>query len=290
MESRRRFLQITCCAIVLAMCAGNVYATPVVSLDTEAEWAAAVGTQISPLSPVEWAALDPDFHANVGTGVFVESTVWASGGGLYVYEETTLDLEPGLVMQWGQGLAPEEETSYIGGWQYVYQEDPNLQGQTILMQVLAPRISPATGFQINTLGIGLVDANGRTRSWTYNCGLAAGNGMLLWNAANFIQIAVTPIGLGVAADALHGLNPPPGPFPWDLAAFADNGFDPTLTVSIVGIENGAIPLGGTMVAPPPGGAGNGPWNWWSVMHVTPEPATLSLVALGLVAIIRRRRR
>ena len=97
MESRRRFLQITCCAIVLAMCAGNVYATPVVSLDTEAEWAAAVGTQISPLSPVEWAALDPDFHANVGTGVFVESTVWASGGGLYVYEETTLDLEPGLV-------------------------------------------------------------------------------------------------------------------------------------------------------------------------------------------------
>ena len=99
-------------------------------------------------------------------------------------------------------------------------------------------------------------------------------------------------------DELHaatlGAPPFPNPWiganpPWDTAVFADNGFDPTNCVSIVGIENGFVPAGGTLPLGP-GVVGRSVWNWWGVMQVTPEPATLGLLAVGgVIALLRRRR-
>lgn len=289
MGYRTHLCGVLCCVIGLAVLGSTAYAGPEVHLNTEAEWAAAIGSRISPLTPGEWLGLDSNFRTNMGTGTFVTSTLWASAGGHYESGETEFDLMPGMGMQWAVGAQPDQSTSYIGGWKYVYGQDPNLQGQTISMHCFTPMISPATGFVINTLGIGLMDINGKVRSWTYNCGPVGGNGALPWNAPSFLQIVVSGIGLGAAGDAGHGGNPPPGPFPFDLAAFADNGFDPTLTTWIIGIENGVVPPGGTLVAPPPGGAANGPFNWWGVDNVTPEPATMGLLTLGLCGLLTRRR-
>jgi len=292
------------CMVLLMLFAAGAAADPQVQLTTEAEWAAAIGSNlIEPMSLADWNALDSGFRGNMGTGVFVESTVWASGGGTYMGGENDppdieYTLPPGMGMEWAVDLAPSVETSYIAGWKYTYGVDPNLLGQTLWMDANPPLVSPATGFVINTLGIGLVDNLGRTRSWTFNCGVS-GPGTLGRNIINDVLIFVAAQNAGGMVDELHDIVPPPwigaNP-PWDTAFFADPldangfGFDPTQCVSIVGLENGVVPKNGSIVAPPPGGSGRSAWNWWGVMQVTPEPATLALLGLGAVATLIRRRR
>ena len=288
------------CAVLLPVFAAGAGTDPRVSLNTQAEWAAAIGTNITPMNIADWNALPEALRTSMGTGEFVQPTVWASGGGTYLGGESgniEYTLPPGMGMEWAIGLTPSAETSYIAGWKYTYGLDPNLQGQTIWMNANPPNVSPATGFVINTLGIGLVDNVGRTRSWTFNCLAAAGPGALGRNILNDVLIAVMAMNAGGMLDELHNTVPPPFPNPWpganppwDTAVFADNGFDPTNCVSIVGIENGVVPIGGSIVAPPPGGAGRSVWNWWGVTQVTPEPATLALLTAGGIGMLLRRRR
>ncbi|MGB2754528.1 MAG: PEP-CTERM sorting domain-containing protein [Phycisphaerae bacterium] len=289
------------CMVLLMLFAVGAAADSQVKLTTEAEWAAAIGPNIAPMTLADWNALDSGFKGYMGAGEFVDSTVWASGGGTYLGGEipdVTYTLPPGMGMEWAIDLTSSVDTSYIAGWKYTYGADPNLQGQTLWMDANPPLVSPATGFVINTLGIGLVDINGATRSWTFNCLAAPGNGALGRNMINDVLIYVAAQNAGGVGDELHHVIPPPfplpwppGPPPWDVALFSDpNGFDPTQCVSIVGLENGVVPKNGSIVAPPPGGTGRSAWNWWGVMQVTPEPATLALLGLGAVATLIRRRR
>lgn len=301
MRSKHVVRAIGC--MVLLMLATGAYADSTISIS--GDWSAVVGVEVTPLTESDWNALDTGFRTNMGEGqadtYYDEPTLYVYGGGTYQDGATTYDLDAGLIMAWGIELSPSVATNYIAGWQYTYGVDPNLQGQTLWMDANPPNVSPATGFVINTLGIGLVDNLGRTRSWTFNCipGPGAGPGALARNAVNDVLIQVAAAGAGGMGDELHAAllgpppfpNPwPPGPPPWDTAVFADNGFDPTNCVSIVGIENGLVPVGGSIVAPPLGGAGRSVWNWWGVMQVTPEPATLALLGLGAVATLIRRRR
>ena len=68
-------------AVALVCAAAPLAAEPTVHLDSQAEWGAAIGSRISPMSDNDWLSLDSGFRANMGTGEFVASTVWASGGG-----------------------------------------------------------------------------------------------------------------------------------------------------------------------------------------------------------------
>ena len=300
---KTHLIATVCWAVALAMLAAGAYADPNISIS--GDWSAVVGAEVTPMTPGDWGALDADFRANMGEGqadtYYVEPTLYVYGGGTYMGGDagtTEYDLDAGLIMAWGTDLEPQVETNYIAAWQYTYGVDPNLQGQTLWMDANPPLVSPATGFVINTLGIGLVDNTGATRSWTFACGGAAGPGTLARNAVNDILIQVAAAGAGGMGDELHAalLGPPPFPNPWpganppwDTAVFADNGFDPTNCVSIVGIENGFVPAGGTLPLGP-GVVGRSVWNWWGVMQVTPEPATLGLLAVGgVIALLRRRR-
>jgi len=294
-------------AVILtaALSCNSAFAKLWVHFESEDEWAGAIGSQIQPL-PVQapaggvgWDLVGSAFP-EIGSGDFVESRLWASGGGEYGLEgqQPVGTLPPGMGMEWPKTVDPPEG-NYIGGWAFSYETDPNLSGATLLLDVNPPNVG-AAGFAINTVGIGLVDVNGLTRSWTYNVVAGPpGNGVLLSNMMNWVKIGVKPgIFGGAAGDASHGLAPPPGPFPWDLAAFADTGYDPTKTMWIVGIENGRVPVGGAANAPRPGGNYvRSPFNWWGVLAVQPpipEPATIAI--WGLLGLcwaafrVRQRRR
>jgi len=277
--------------VALLFAAAPAAAGPGINIDTEAEWGNAIGSNIWPLTTTDWGNLGSAFQANMANGEpyeFVESELWASGGGMYDPGDgqDPFELPAGMCMQWARDVDPTVDTGYIAGWKYEYGEDPNLQGQVLECDVIPP-LWTAAGARVVTVGIGLVDANGATRSWTWNVGPppAPAATTLLSNAPNFVRINVTPAGQGAAGDASHGLGPPPGPYPWDLALYADNGFDPTKCVSIVGLENGVVPPGGAIIPPPPGGYNRSVFNWWGAMSVVPEPSTLIiwslLAALGI---------
>jgi len=271
------------------------HATPVFRVDTEADFASAIGVKLLPLTVTDWGDLDPQFQANMGSGQFVESRIWASPGGTWENAAgEQVVLEAGMGMEWA---GDQPDGAYIGGWKYQYPLDPSLSGYTLQFDVMPPNVSPATGAWVNTVGLGLIDANGKMRSWTWTCvNNPPGNGVLLRNWMNGVRIQVMPMGAGGPGDASHGLWPFAGPWPWDLAVYTDNGFDPTLCTTIVGLENGVVPaVGGGIPAPaPPGGTyQRNVWNWWGFIDVAPtvpEPATMILLPIGVMAALRRRRR
>jgi hypothetical protein len=261
---------------------------------------------VLPVTMDDWVTYDLETaFEGLGPGEFVTTN-------LYAYEDAVHDigdLEAGLCMQWGPD--PQAAGNFIGGWKYVYPEDPNLLNCKLIVDVIPPNVSPATGAFVTSVGLGLVDGAGAVRSWTWNCALAAGDtppvpgsGTLAWNVPNWVEILVKPSGAGSAADATHGLAGPGGPFPWDYATYFETpGFNPANVVWLVGFENGAVPAGGWVAAPPPGTAPGGPyvrspWNWWGLLAVqpadeVPEPVTMLSLAAGLCAFggyLRRRRR
>jgi hypothetical protein len=210
---------------------------------------------------------------------------------LYVYEasppEPGFD-DAGLVMSWGpQG---EDGLNWAGAWQYVYPVDPNLTALTLNCAVVPPQFN-ASGGQVTSVGLGLVDALGFTRTWVWNVGAAASapTNTIAYNQQWNVTIGpiAPPIppapggGPAVAVD-INGLSPVTPIF------FNNPAFNPATVVSIIGIESGrnvgAIP-------PPPAFQGAIPimWNWWGGFNVVPEPTSFALLLGASFAFFRRRR-
>jgi hypothetical protein len=281
---------------LVAVIAGTAYAdglSPAINLETEAEWNTALGSgAVRPMTAAEFTALtpgDPTDSPWDWTGDYSEPQLHAYGGG------HTLDaneagpdetLDAGLVMSWGDTV----EGDYTAAWRFDYGVDPNIVGQTLTATICPPKIL-ANGAQMTSVGFGFTDINNLTRTYTWNVGPAAIplTNTIAWNQNWDVSIgailAMPPIINGpdpaAAVDNATGLISV-------APIFFDGGFDPTKAIFLDAYENGPQ-VAATII--PPGGLTAMPlWNWWGNVVVTPEPATMSLLALGGLAVLRRRRK
>jgi len=291
-------------AIAVLGVTGVGYADPAMSLETLSDWETALGDgTVSPLTTAEFSDLQAD---NLGfdapfVGTYIAPELAAVDADSYPLEGGETLEGPGLVMSWGDEQTPAE---YTAAWQYVYPADPNIVGQTLTVTLCPPQFG-ASGAQITSVGIGFTDNIGLVRTWTWNVAGAVAANTIVWNQNWNVSIgpiagvlpAVPPgiPGPASATDQATGvISVTPiffsaGTAPAVAPAVAGPPFfNPLMAMSIEGYESGLFASG---MALPPGGTPNLPlWNWWGNVVVTPEPTTMSLLAIGPLAILRRRRR
>ncbi|MCY2931277.1 MAG: PEP-CTERM sorting domain-containing protein [Planctomycetota bacterium] len=240
------------------------------------------------MTTTEFATLqsnNPGFDAPFGGGIYSQPQLKAADLD-FTLEGGEKIVGPGMVMGWGD----VGSDTYTAAWRYAYPLDPNVVGQTLTATVCPPRFA-LNGAQMNSIGFGLTDGAGRVRTWTWKVAAVANPAVntIAWNQ-NW-NVSIGPI-LGMIPPAV----PPDPGSAVDVATgfitvvpiyFNQPGFNPANVMFLDGYENG----GAAAVMPvPPGGIPNvAMWNWWRNVIVTPEPATLALLAMGALAILRRRR-
>lgn len=242
---------------LLAACAA--FAGPGVSLTTYTAWQQAVGS--GTVQPYTTWDMGLEGHYPGQETNFRVSTVTAMDG----FTEPFVETIPGLLMEWGA----EEEGDRIAAWYYAYGEDPDLTGQTIGISVFPP-------VGMNSISIGMKDANGHVKSWDWN----VGPGGLVPGVQTRVTINASG-GAGQAGATSFwecGANTPGDP---------TDDFDITTVVGLVFDENGNWL---NMNNPSPLNNSK-PWNYWKDLTVVPEPSSLlalSAGALGLAGLARRK--
>ena len=170
-----------------------------------------------------------------------------------------------LVMDWGENpqTMSGEGVLNVAAWDYVYDVDPDLTGLHLTFSLLAP---PG----VWDFSLELFDVNNNSIGWF---GVPPGT---TWASVTIDPSIQMPQGPFTAFFA----NGPGGPGAFDLTKVA---FIRLNESSQTGVSFGTFPViaGGPIIT--------GPWNAWN--HIaTPEPASLLLLALGLVglAVLRER--
>lgn len=225
-----------------------------------------------------------------------------------------------MQMNW-QPLDPYEPS--MAGWALVFGMDPDLTNQTISLSINPPGVGggPAGGGPvggITHLEVHMIDtANALVGGWGFNTDQATSSppgwvpvandfllsgmapifpipappqpwppppGQLASLAQNVMQTVIINVGAGPAPGSATILG---GPAPFIIGPNYLIGGNNNLTqvAKLEFYENGV--LAGNVAVP--AAAQPGLNNYWDHITVTPEPATLGLLALGTLALIRRRR-
>ena len=158
---------------------------------------------------------------------------------------------PGIVMSWG---AIDEEENVIGAWEYEYGQDPDLTGQ-----IIGIGVHPPAG--INSISMGLIDANGKVKSWDW--GVDVAGGLMHCHQYHFI---IDPMGGAGQARS--------------TSFSCDAGFDITQVKGLIFDERGQWL---NLNDPSPLGF-NRPWNYWKDLTVSPEPSSMLALVGGLVGL------
>ena len=228
--------------------------SPFVSLQSAADFQTAIDDgRIVPTNPA-----GPDLIAHYPAGSFAVPDLSAS------MDLPGDDPDGGLLMSWGD----DQDVDYYAQWQYVYDVDPNLTGLTVSATVIAP-------MGINSVSLAIFDGVGGFRTWDWDVA-PFGNGTLTPGVATTLSVLVTGAGLGGPGDANVFAD-----------SYADTGVNPANITRFGWDENGNW-VSFTQVVP--GSSQTMPWNYWSSVTVTPEPATISLLFLGGGLLLSRRRR
>ena len=270
------------CAAVVFLAAGPALAepnqTPKFNLDNLPEW-----EPVGPLLPLDLApwSLDNPYMSPIPDWMDWDPEPYDIQP-LFVYEGGESSEGPGLVMSWGDSPPPNDGAA---AWKHVYPKDPDVIGQVLTARIAAPQFA-AGGSQVDTVSLALVDAAGMSRVWTWVCGGAADGNTIVWNQEWDLTIGpiagpVPPelLGPAVAVDTATGL----------LSAapsiYSNPAFNPATVVEVWGLASGSWVSGAT----DPTGTTVGAWMWWDHVSMTPEPASLTLLAAGVLLLLRRRR-
>ena len=274
-----------------------------------------------PVGPFSINPIDPS-----ASGVNLSTNL--AGPPLLAYGETDPTTVPEthnvLVMSWEPIDVMEPAQA---GWELVFGQDPDLTNGTISLSISPPGVGSPTGPAggITHLEVVIVDITGRSAGgWGFNTDQAfAAIGGLPYLTLASEPVNLAPSGIAPVAPTVLPL---PAPIPMPRASLAQN-FMQTVNINIgagpawgsatiTGGPVGVGPLTGPNYLIPSGGgsitlaasiqfyengilAGNasvpanglGPLNnYWDHIVVTPEPATMSLLAVGALAILRRKRR
>lgn len=274
-ESRLLLLVALLLGILLSL-GGPALATPVINLETEADWDAALGTTIFPVED-PYPALD--YHYGTEYPDYIQVVPE-----LYAYEDSETGLGDGLVMAWGDDT---QDVPQVASWEYVYPVDPDLTGLTLKLSVNAPSV-PALPPSILSVSLTLNDLAGGWASWAWNVGPA---GPILPNTPYTVVIDPTNVGPQSGSSSFWASG---------VAGLAGPVFDEKITTTIVADELAVGPGGGpafwATFPPVPVTGGAKAWNYWTGLQVQqiPEPSSIVLwsviaLAFGGIGWYRRRK-
>lgn len=250
-------LCVVCLFCVVTFLPGQVLASPLFSLNSFAEWDAAVGTTVLPVTEA-YDALAA--YSDLGYGTLGVNYVYVTPQIVAATAAASGEPDDGLVMTWGNtGVA--DDVLQVAAWEYTYGVDPDLTGKTLHLNVTPPTGILAVSLTIN-------DINGGWASWIWTVAPT-----LIAGVANPITIDPTLLVNQMGS-----------------ASFTQSAFDVTKVTSIQADELAVgSALWNTNFPTVPVVGGSQPWNYWSTLQVTPEPMSLSLLALGSLAVLRRHR-
>ncbi|MFW6108559.1 MAG: PEP-CTERM sorting domain-containing protein [bacterium] len=263
--------------VVAALCLvmGAAGASPLFGIHSYQEWQEALGGggggRIVPVPAQEFRDMV------MGTGPYeglelAEGDGWPDAYKPAEFREPTLepirqfDGEAGLYMTWGADGAEERQAA---AWDYVYDEDPDLNGTMIEFSIFPP-------VESTYVSLNLIDGSGNYREWIWHAGDPGELPPGVWST-----LVIDPV-TGASNWPTAGGSPfiyqdPSNPF--DLSS-----------IQILRFNENIFATPGF----PPGPGGNVPdgwvWNMWNHVEVTPEPTTMVLVGSGLLGLVLRRRR
>ena len=260
------------CGLVCLM-VGGAAASPLFGIHSLQEWEAAVNSgQVRAVPGTEFQDMVR------GGGAYAGLQLADGDGWPLTYQEAEfltpqLDVaeyegEAGLVMAWGDQTTAQD-LQQAAAWDFVYDEDPNLDGTIIEFSIFPP-------VYCTQVSLNLIDMHGNYREWIWHAGDTGEMIPGQWNLLQINPSAGTSNWPTVAGTPFIYQDPSN---PFDINSIQFLRFNENISSNSPGWPSGPAGV-------PPGWI----WNMWNHVEVHPEPATMALLGSGLLGLVLKRRK